>query len=145
RRLPMAPSHFLLPLLLLAPVLATAQIAPTRTWPELKEAVQDRVNRNAYPLTGYDKEEVREVLSRINSLDRDEWARSWMQQGDKHLAAAKSAQPAGDRAKAREAYLAAWRYYGFGAWPTQNSEGKREAHRRATAAFRDYAALAEPA
>ena len=51
---------------------AFAQVAPTRTWPELREAVQDRVNRNAYPLTGYDKEEVREVLARIQSLDRDE-------------------------------------------------------------------------
>ena len=133
----------------LAAVGAFAQVAPTRTWPELKEAVQDRVNRNAYPLSGYDATEVREVLSRIQSLDRDEWARSWMQQGDKHLAQAKSAHAsgtsAGDRAKAREAYLAAWRYYGFGAWPTQNSEGKREAHRRATAAFRAYAAIAEPA
>src|SRR5258706_2071729 len=112
---------------------AFAQVAPTRTWPELREVVKDRVNRNAYPLTGYDKEEVREVLSRIQSLDRDEWARSWMQQGDKHAAAAKAA--GSDRAKAREAYLAAWRYYGFGAWPTQNSESKREAQRRATPAI----------
>ena len=63
----------------------SAQIAQQRTWPELKDAVQDRVNRNAYPMTGYDREEVREVLSRINSLDRDEWARSWVQQGDKHF------------------------------------------------------------
>ena len=108
----MAPSHFLFPLLVFVPVFATAQIAPTRTWPELRDAVQDRVNRNGYPLTGYDKEEVREVLSRVNSLDRDQWARSWLQQGDKHLAQAKSA---GERAKAREAYLAAWRYYGFAA------------------------------
>src|SRR3982750_4107609 len=118
-------------LFLLIANVASAQIAPTRSWLELNEAVQDRVNRNAYPLTGYDKEEVREVLSRINSLDRDEWARSWMQQGDKHMA--------------KKEYLAAWRYYGFGAWPTQNSEGKRESQRRATAAFRSYAALAEPA
>src|SRR3954464_4605414 len=132
-------------LFLLIANVASAQIAPTRSWLELKEAVQDRVNRNAYPLTGYDKEEVREVLSRIKSLDRDEWARSWIEQGDRHLTQAKSAQSAGDRAKAREAYIAAWRYYGFGAWPTQNAEGKREAHRRATAAFRSYAALAEPA
>src|SRR5881394_2378247 len=99
-------------LFLLITNVASAQIAPTRSWLELKEAVQDRVNRNAYPLTGYDKEEVREVLSRIKSLDRDDWARSWMQQGDKHVAAAKAAGT--DRAKAREAYLAAWRYYGFG-------------------------------
>jgi len=138
----MTASRWLLSLLFV-PLAAFSQVAPTRTWPELSEAVQDRVNRNAYPLTGYDKEEVREVLSRIKSLDRDDWARSWMQQGDKHVAAAKAAGT--DRAKAREAYLAAWRYYGFGAWPTQNSEGKREAHRRATAAFRAFAALAEPA
>jgi len=140
----MMPRLFLC-LSLLGAATALAQVAPTRTWAELKDAVQDRVNRNAYPLTGYDKEEVREVLSRIHSLDRDEWTRSWSEQGDRHLAQAKSAQAAGERSKAREAYLAAWRYYGFGAWPTQNSEGKREAHRRATAAFRAYAALAEPA
>src|ERR1051325_2133475 len=126
----MMPRLFLC-LSLLGAATALAQLAPTRTWPELRDAVQDRVNRNAYPLTGYDKEEVREVLSRINSLDRDEWARSWIQQGDRHMA--------------KKEYLAAWRYYGFGAWPTQNSEGKREAHRRATAAFRAYAAQAQPA
>ena len=127
----MSPFRLVVWLLLFIPLAALAQLAPTRTWPELRDAVQDRVNRNAYPLTGYDKEEVREVLSRINSLDRDEWARSWIQQGDKHMA--------------KKEYLAAWRYYGFGAWPTQNSEGKRDAHRRATAAFRAYAASAEPA
>jgi len=127
--------------LLFASTIASAQVAPTRTWPELKEAVLDRVNRNAYPLTGYNATEVREVLDRIQSLDRDEWARSWIEQGDRHFAAAKSAS---DRAKAREEYLNAWRYYAFGAWPTQNSEGKREAERWAAAAFRAYAGLAEP-
>src|SRR4029079_13510109 len=132
-----APGEIVMPLrlfaslLLFVPLVALAQLAPTRTWPELRDAVQDRVNRNAYPLTGYDKEEVREVLSRIHSLDRDEWARSWIQQGDKHLA--------------KKEYLAAWRYYGFGAWPTQNSASQRGAHRRATAAFRACAASAEPA
>lgn len=29
---------------------AAAQLAPQRTWPELKEAVQERANRNAYPI-----------------------------------------------------------------------------------------------
>src|SRR5256714_15177449 len=93
-------ARLLLCLSLFAAVGAFAQVVPTRTWPELKDAVQDRVNRNAYPLAGYDAAEVREVLARIQSLDRDEWARSWMQQGDKHLAEAKAAQSAGDRAKA---------------------------------------------
>src|SRR5579864_3185549 len=122
---------------------ALAQIAPPRTWLELKEAVQDRVDRNAYPLTGFDKGEVREILSRITSLERDEWARAWILQGDKHLAAAKAVQTS-NRQKAREESLAAWRYYSFGAWPTQNSDGKRDAQRLATEAFRSYAKLADP-
>lgn len=121
-----------------------AQIAPGRTWPELKEAVTERVKAQRYPLTGFDAGEVAEILSRINSLDRDEWARSWMQNGARHAAAGDAADKAGDRAKAREAYLAAWRYHGFGAWPTQNSPDKTIAHARATEAFRAYARIAEP-
>ena len=50
---------------------ASAQLAPQRTWPELKEAVQERANRNAYPMTGMKADDVREILSQINSLDRD--------------------------------------------------------------------------
>ena len=42
---------------------ASAQLAPQRTWPELKEAVQERANRNAYPMTGMKSEDVREILS----------------------------------------------------------------------------------
>lgn len=136
--------HFVLTALLTAAaVSAAAQIAPSRTWPELRDAVQDRVNRNAYPMTGYNKDDVREILSRINSLDRDEWARSWITQGQRHLAAARAAES--DPTKAREAYLDAWRYFSFGGWPTQNSAGKREAHHLAAEAFRSYARFASPA
>jgi pimeloyl-ACP methyl ester carboxylesterase len=122
---------------------ASAQIAPARTWPELKEAVQDRANRQAYPLTGFKADEVREILGRINSLDRDEWARSWSQTGERYWQEGQ-AKASSDRAHAREAYLAAWRYFGFGAWPTQNSPAKVQAHARATEAFRAYARLADP-
>src|SRR5207249_1645910 len=45
---PMTASRWLLSLLFV-PLAAFSQVAPTRTWPELSEAVQDRVNRNAYP------------------------------------------------------------------------------------------------
>ena len=51
---------------------AFAQLAPQRTWPELKEAVQQRADRNAYPMTGMKAEDVREILGNIASLDRDE-------------------------------------------------------------------------
>jgi hypothetical protein len=38
---------------------AIAQLAPARTWPELKEAVQQRADRNAYPMTGMKADDVR--------------------------------------------------------------------------------------
>ena len=121
-----------------------AQIAPARTWPELRQAVQERVDGQRYPLTGFDAKEVAEILGRIQSLDRDEWARSWSVNGQRHLEQARTAEAAGQRAKAAEAYLSAWRYFGFGAWPTQNSPEKQRAHARGAEAFRAYARLAQP-
>ena len=68
--------RFVLSFLLAAAAITAAaqQIAPPRTWPELKEETQARADRGAYPLAGLDKQDVREALSRINSVDRDEWA-----------------------------------------------------------------------
>jgi hypothetical protein len=121
----------------------SAQIAPGRTWPELKDAVTERVQAQRYPLTGFDASEVKEILSRINSLDRDEWARSWMINGERHFREGQASESR-DKAKAREAYLTAWRYHAFGAWPTQNSPEKKRAQARGAEAFRAYARLAEP-
>ena len=61
---------------------AFAQIAPARTWPELKEAVLERVKQQRYPLTGYDTKQVEQIVSNIQSTDRDEWARAWIANGD---------------------------------------------------------------
>ena len=69
---------------------AHSQIAPGRTWPELKQAVQERVNAQRYPMTGFDPKEVAEILGRIQSLDRNEWALSWIQNGDRHSQSAAS-------------------------------------------------------
>lgn len=68
--------HIVFALLLAVSTAVIAQIAPARTWPELKEAVTERVKAQRYPLNGFDAGEVAQILSRINSLDRDEWARS---------------------------------------------------------------------
>jgi pimeloyl-ACP methyl ester carboxylesterase len=135
--------HSLFALLLAASTAVMAQIAPARTWPELKQAVQERTDAQRYPMTGFDSKEVAEILGRVQSLDRDEWARSWIQNGDHHLKQAQSLAAASP-ALAREAYMSAWRYYGFGAWPTQNSPEKRRAHALTTTAFQAYAGLASP-
>jgi pimeloyl-ACP methyl ester carboxylesterase len=122
---------------------ASAQVAPQRTWPELKEAVQERADRDAYPLTGTRPEEVRQILSEIGSLDRDDWARAWSRMGDRHAARA-DALANSDRAAAADAYLMAFRYYAFGGWPTQNSSGKKESFAKSVAAFRRHGELADP-
>ena len=122
---------------------ARAQLAPQRTWPELKEAVQERANRNAYPMTGMKPDDAREILSQINSLDRDEWAGAWGRMGERYQTRA-AEQEKTDLKAASESYLMAFRYFAFGGWPTQNSGGKKAAFEKSVAAFRKHAELSDP-
>jgi esterase FrsA len=122
---------------------ALAQLAPPRSWPELKEAVQKRADRNAYPMIGMKPNDVREILSNINSLDREAWAAAWTKMGARYAARAVELVDK-DPAAAREAYLMAYRYDAFGGWPTPNSPGKKRAAAAAVDNFRKYAALADP-
>jgi hypothetical protein len=69
-----------------------SQIAPARTWTELKEAITERVNAQRYPLTGFDPKEVTQILTNISSLDRDEWAKSWMNSGNRLFLEAKASE-----------------------------------------------------
>src|SRR5438128_12581980 len=87
-----------------------------RTLEELKAEAQARADRNAYPLIGLKPGEVREALARLKSLDRDEWAASWSEIGDRYMA---QGQP-----------LDAWRYYSFARWPQPNSPGKQKAYEK---------------
>jgi pimeloyl-ACP methyl ester carboxylesterase len=123
---------------------AMAQLAPARTWPELKEAVQQRADRNAYPMTGMRADGVREILANINSLDRDEWAAAWRRMGARY-AERGAALATTDKKAAHDAYIMAFRYDSFGSWPTANSSGKKAAYARATEDFRKAAALSDPA
>ena len=120
-------------------VMAQSSIAPSRTWDELKAETQARAERGAYPLAGLPASEVAEALARIRSLDRDEWAAGFSAIGQRYLDSA--ASKPGKPAEARAAYLMAWRFFSFAAWPVTNSAGKRDAYRKAIAAFREYAAL----
>ena len=80
-------------LLALAAAAAHAQIAAPRTLAELKTEIQQRADRKAYPVSELDPAEVREALSNLRSLDRDEWAAAWSATGDRRLARGKAADP----------------------------------------------------
>jgi len=122
---------------------AEAQIAPPRTLDELKAETQARADRNAYPLTGLKSDDVREALSHINTLDRDEWATAWSAVALRYVARG-DAETTADAKQAATDYMQAWRLYSFARWPVPNSPGKEHAYGQALAAFRKAAQFLNP-
>ena len=117
--------------LLMALAVAMAANAQSgRTLEELKAEAQARADRNAYPLIGLKPADVREALGRLKSLDRDEWAASWSEIGDRYMA--------------KQDYHQAWLYYSFARWPVPNSPGKQRAYEKALEAYRAYAKKYDP-
>src|SRR6267143_1860828 len=138
RRFGMRQTAIALVIVLLAAVPAAAQMAPTRTWEELKAETQRRVDRNLGPVAGLKSEDAREALSNIHSLDRDEWAAAWSTIAERYDKRAKSEEAGKDTIAARDDYFWAFRYYTAARWPVPNSSGKQKAYQNALAAFRNY-------
>jgi pimeloyl-ACP methyl ester carboxylesterase len=129
---------------LLSAISAAAQMAPTRTWEELKQETQRRVDKNLGPVGGLKSEDAREALANIHSLDRDEWAAAWSSIGDRYEKRAKSEEAAKNNDAARDDYFGAFRYYTAARWPVPNSSGKQKAYLAALAAFRNYGRFLDP-
>jgi esterase FrsA len=134
----------LLTIVFLAAISAAAQMAPTRTWEELKQETQRRVDKNLGPVGGLKSEDAREALSNIHSLDRDEWAAAWSAIGERYEKRAKSEEAAKNNDAARDDYFWAFRYYTAARWPVPNSPGKQKAYQNALAAFRNYGKYLDP-
>ena len=122
---------------------AAAQQAPppAQALAEMRADVQGRADHQAYPIAGINRDDVREVLATLKSIDRNEWAAAWSAMGERHATAAAAAS---DTIQKREHWRQAWLDYHFGAWPAQNTDGKRAAYKKAVDAFRAYAALLDP-
>ncbi len=114
---------------------------PERNIAEIKAETQARAERGAYPLGGLAPDDVREALAKIETRDRDEWARGWSSVASRYMdQAAQATTPAAQDA----AYVRAWRLFYFAQWPVPSSAGKQEAYRRALDAYLRHAALLEP-
>src|SRR6266481_9253535 len=83
-----------LAIIMLAVISAAAQMAPTRTWEQLKEETQRRVDKSLGPVGGLKSDDAREALANIHSLDRDEWAAAWSAIGDRYDKRAKTEEAA---------------------------------------------------
>lgn len=128
-------------LALAGPALGQSPPPPAQALAELRADVQGRADHQAYPITGINRDDVREVLASLTSIDREEWAAAWSDMGERHAASAEAAK---DPATVREHWRQAWLDYHFGAWPAQNTPGKRTDYIKAVAAFRAYGKLMDP-
>lgn len=120
----------ILALLAAAGIATTAAGQSGRNLEELKAETQARADRNAYPLRDLKPDDVREALGRLTSMDRDEWAASWSQIGDRYMA--------------KKDFHQAWLYYSFARWPVPNSPGKQKAYEKALDAYLQYAKKYDP-
>jgi acetyl esterase/lipase len=114
---------------------------PARALAELRTDVQARADHQAYPIAGIDARDVRQVLAGLTNMDPEEWARAWAAMGERH---AKAARAATDAAQAKQNWHQAWLDFHFGAWPAQNTPGKRADYKKAVEAFREYGKLLDP-
>ncbi len=144
RRFDLRQTIMALAIVLLAAISSAAQMAPTRTWEELKEETQRRVDKNLGPVGGLKSEDAREALANIHSLDRDEWAAAWSAIAERYDKRAKSEEASKDTNAARDDYFWAFRYYTAARWPVPNSAGKQKAYQNALAAFRNYGRFLDP-
>jgi len=121
----------------------SAQEQGERTLDEIKAEAISRAEIGMYPLLGLDPADVREAFASINKLDNDEWAEAFMKVAGRYMAQGKALE-ASDPAKARDAYLRAWRLYSFGRWPVPASEGKKRSYKKALEAFLAAAKFLDP-
>ena len=123
---------------------AAAQVSPPasdQALGELRSDVQGRADHQAYPIAGIDAAQVRDVLASLKSTDSDEWARAWAVMGQRNVEASRAASD--PDVKKRNLYQA-WLDFQFGAWPAQNTAGKRADYAKAIDAYRDYGKLLDP-
>ena len=123
------------------PVLA--QETGERTLDEIKTEALTRAENGMYPLIGLDPVDVREAFSLIQKMDNDQWASGFMKIAGRYENEAKSLETS-DPAKARAAYIRAWRLYSFGRWPVPASAGKRESYAKALECFRGASKFLDP-
>jgi esterase FrsA len=122
---------------------AFAQERRERTIEEIKTEAIHRAEVGQYPLIGLDPADVNEAFANIHTVDKDEWARAFIEVGDRYSNQAQLLEKT-DPAKANTDYIRAWRLYSFGRWPIPASPGKQRSYEKAIAAFLAHARFLDP-
>ena len=115
-----------------------------RPMDEVKKELHERAkgNRNPFLYTIYD--EVAPVIDRLESVDREDWARAFGALAAPHEQRAAKAEGAGDSDAARKEYLIAYDCYHVARYPAPNSPGKLAAYRKSQDNFHKAARYFDP-
>ena len=115
-----------------------SRIAAPRTLQELREEVVKRVRANGYPGRGTRLSDAESAMAALRSLDPEDWAKVWMDVGDKVV---EEAEQATDPEAQRALFKTASAPYTMGRFPAVTTPGKQAAYDKSLAVYLRYAAL----
>jgi esterase FrsA len=103
------------------------------TYAELKQEILRRAGK-VNPFERVKREDVEEVLSRLNSLDADAWGREWGRVAVRYEALAAELEQKSDKT-AGENYYLAYEYFRIGRYPVPSSAEKMKCYAGAMRAY----------
>jgi esterase FrsA len=112
----------------------TTQQVFTRSLEELRREILFRVEKKMHPVRNLNEEEVRTVLTQLQSLDPDEWATCWSRLAKTYEDKGKELLNT-QKSEAARAFEQAYHYYHFARWPVASSVQKKAAYRSSLNAF----------
>ena len=114
-----------------------------RPYSEVRDLLMDRARQARNPMDHAPLDEVRQIFGALGTLDRDRWAAAFSAPAERHFAAARDAEAAGNTDLARREYLAAFGLFRAARYPAPNSPGKKAAYRRSQEAYFKAAAFGD--
>lgn len=117
-----------------APELSPEEERP-RTLEEAKAWMVDRARKRVHPMNNLTVAETEAVVSRIEGLDGENWARAWGDAGEQAWRLAVEAEAAGNIEDARAHYALADGYFFLGRFPCPNHPAKMVCARRERDAY----------
>jgi esterase FrsA len=107
----------------------------TRSVSEVWDNWKDAAKLGVYPFDHTSYEDHDRVLTSLQSLDREEWAKAYNAAAKPFEQAGRAAERAGDLSAAQKHYLHASGLYRMGRWPACNSPGKNAAYEKSKEMF----------
>jgi len=123
---------------------AIAHNVYARPYAEARDMLLERVAAGRNPMDHAPASEVRAILERLGSLDREQWATAFSAAAEPHYEAGIAAEAKGDRETAAREYRAAFGLFRVARYPAPNSPAKLTAYRRSQDVYFKVAAFAEP-